>query len=153
MIKDPDVLEGSDDHPDDHPSEYGIEDAYLGMELGIRRDEEGLHHARVKRRAVDDDNRPIGRPSNNPLLDSRQYEVEYIDGTTDVLTANIIAENLLAQVDDKGHRHLMIDEIEDHRKDQDAVSKEQGTITTPSGLQRKKKTTKGWEFYVRWKGG
>ena len=47
----------------------------------------------------------------------------------------------------------MIDEIEDHRKTKDAVSKEQGTITTRSGLQRKKKTTKGWEFYVRWKGG
>ena len=66
VIENPDVAEGSDDHP----SEYGVEDPYLGMELGIRRDEEGLHHARVKRRAVDDDNKPIGRPSNNQLLDS-----------------------------------------------------------------------------------
>ena len=123
------------------------------MELGIRRDDEGLHHARVKRRAVDQDGRPIGRPSNNPLLDSRRYEVEYLDGTTEVLTANIIAENLLAQVDDQGHCHLMIDEIEDHRKNSDAIPKEKGTILTPSGLQRKKKTTKGWDFYVRWKGG
>ena len=31
--------------------------------------------------------------------------------------------------------------------------KKKGTILTPSGLQRKKKTTKGGEFYVRWKGG
>ena len=31
--------------------EIGIEDPYLNMELGIRHnDEEGLHHARVKRR-------------------------------------------------------------------------------------------------------
>ena len=51
------------------------------MELDIRRDDEGLHHARVKRRAVDQDSRPIGRPSNNPFLDSQQYEVEYLDGT------------------------------------------------------------------------
>ena len=86
------------------------------MELGIIRDDEGIHHARVKRRAVDQDGQPIGRPSNNPLLEIRRYEVEYLDGTTEVLTANIIAENLLAQVDDQGHRHLMIDEIEDHRK-------------------------------------
>ena len=76
-----------------------------------------------------------------------------MDGTTEVLTANIIAENLLAQVDDQGHRHLMIDEIEDHRNNSDAITKEKGTIITPSGLQRKKKTTKGWDFYVRWKGG
>ena len=93
------------------------------MELGIRRDDEGLHRARVKWRAVDQDGRPIGRPSNNPLLDSRRYKVEYLDGTTEVLTANIIADNLLDQVDDQGHRHLMIDEIEDHRKNSDAIPK------------------------------
>ena len=101
------------------------------MELDIRRDDEGLHHARVKRRAVDQDGRPIGRPSNNPLLDSRWYKLEYLDGTTEVITANIIVENLLAQVDDQGHCRLMIDEIEDHRKNSDAISKEKGTILTP----------------------
>ena len=149
VIKDSNLAESNDDGP----SEYGVEDTYLDMELGIRRDDEGLHHARVKRRAVDEDGKPIGKPSNNPLLDSRQYEVEYSEGTVEVLAANIIAENLLAQVDDQGHRHLMIDEIEDHRKGSDAVPKEKGTITTSSGLKRKKKTTKGWEFYVRWKEG
>ena len=87
------------------------------------------------------------------MFDSRRYKVEYLDGTTEILTANIIGENWLSQVNDQGHRHLMIDEIEDHRKNSDAISREKGTILTPSGLQRKKKTTKGWEFYVRWKGG
>ena len=72
-----------------------------------------------------------------------------MDGTTEVLTANIIAENLLAQVDDQEHHHLMIDEIEYHRKNSDAIPKEKGTIITPSGLQRRKKTTKDWDFYVR----
>ena len=47
----------------------------------------------------------------------------------------------------------MIDEIEDHRKNSDAIPKEKVTILAPSGLQIKKKTTKGWDFYVRWKGG
>ena len=68
------------------------------MELGIRRDDEGLHHARVKQRAVDQDGRPIGIPSNNLLLDSRRYEVEYLYGTTEVLTANIIAENFCSSI-------------------------------------------------------
>ena len=107
----------------------------------------------MKRRAVDEDGRPIGRPSNNPLLDSRKYEVEYTDGTTEILAANTIAENLLAQVDDQGQRHLMIDEIEDHRKTADAVPKGKGTTRTRFGLQRKVRTTNGGEFYVRWKGG
>ena len=124
------------------------------MELGIRlTDEEPLQHARVKRRAVDDEGRPLGVPSNNPLLDHRQYEVEFLDGRTEVLTANIIAENLLAQVDDEGHCHLMIDEIEDHRILNDAIPKSQGTYRTPSGIDKKKRTTRGWEIYVRWKDG
>ena len=126
VIKDLDLAEADNDWP----SEYGVEDSYLDMELGTitRRDDEGLHHVRVKRMAIDQDGKPIGRPSNNPLLDSRQYEIEYLDVTTEVLTANIIAENLLAQVDNQGHRHLMIDKIEDHQKNSDAVQKEKGTI-------------------------
>ena len=74
VIKDSDLAEAEDDR--DTHSEYGVEDSYLGMALGIRRDDEGLHHAKVKRRVVDEDNKPIGRPSNNPLPDSRKYEVK-----------------------------------------------------------------------------
>jgi hypothetical protein len=85
VIKDPHLAKAEDDH--DTPSEYGVEDSYLDMELGIRRDDEGLHHARVKRRAVDKDGNPTGRPNNNPLLDSRKYEVEYADGNTEVIVS------------------------------------------------------------------
>jgi hypothetical protein len=102
VIKDSDLAKANDKPGNQQPSKHGVEDSYLDMEIGIRRDDEGLHHARVKRRAVDEDGKPIGRPSNNPLLNSRKYEVEYADGTIDVLAANIIAENLLAQVDDQG---------------------------------------------------
>ena len=84
------------------------------MEVGPpRSDEFDLHNARVKRRAVYNDGKPIGQPSNNPITDTRAYEVEYLDGTTEVLTANIIAENLLAQVDKEGHRQLLLSEIID----------------------------------------
>ena len=68
------------------------------------------------------------------------------------MTANIIAENLLAQVDDNVYQHLLIDEIEDWRVYRSAVSKSEGNYTTGSGFHRNKQTTRGWEFYVRWKG-
>ena len=85
------------------------------MELGLNKgDEEELHSATVKKRAVDEDGKPIVKPSNNPILDSRQYEVEYADVNTEIMAANIISENLMAQVDDHDNRHLLIDEIEDH---------------------------------------
>ena len=45
--------------------------------------------------------RPNGRPGNNPVIDSRKYEEEYSEWTREFLTANIIAENFLAQVDDQ----------------------------------------------------
>ena len=112
VIKYSDLAEAEDEQV--KSSEYGVEESYLDMEIGIRRDDEKIHHARFQQRTVNQDGRPIGRPSNNPLIDRRRYEVEYLDGTTEVLTANIIMENFLAQDDDQGHFHLMIDEIEDH---------------------------------------
>ena len=52
-------------------TDFGNIDPYLGIELGlIRGEEEGLEFARVKRRAVNEDGKPIEIPSNNPILDS-----------------------------------------------------------------------------------
>ena len=92
------------------------EATYTGMELGLpRKDDGALEHAIVKRRALDVEGKPIGKPNMNPILDSRQYEVEFLNGDTEILTANTIAENLLAQVDEEGHRQMLLDEIIDHR--------------------------------------
>ena len=79
--------------------------------------------------------------------------MELIDRRIEILTTNIIAENLLEQVDDDGHRHLLIDEIEDHQINESAIPKSQETYNTPSRMIRKKITTRGWEFYLQWKGG
>ena len=97
-------------------------DPYLNMELALNRgDNEDMLHARVKRRALDEDGELIGIASNNPMTDTRQYEVEYIDGSVETLTANTIAENLLAQVDEEGHRQLLLSEIIDHRTTDESV--------------------------------
>ena len=90
---------------------------------------------------------------NNPLLDSRQYEIEYDDGYSEILSANIIAENLLSQVDEEGHRHRMFAEISEHRVLPSAITKKDGMFTTARGLQRHKRTTAGWELCVQWKDG
>ena len=36
-----------------------------------------------------------------------------------MLSANVILENLLTQIDEEGHRILMLGEIIDHRKNQE----------------------------------
>ena len=103
--------------------DLGGTDPYVNMELAMMRDGgEEAQHAMVKLRAVDRDGKPMGVANNRPFLDSRQYKVEFLDGTTEIISANIIAENLLSQVDEEGHRQMMLEEIIDHRKTKDAIS-------------------------------
>ena len=74
----------------------------MNTEIALPRGEEGkLEHAIVKKRAVDRGGIPIGVANTNPMLDSRVYEFEYADESLDTFTANIIAENVLSQVDDQ----------------------------------------------------
>ena len=119
IINDPTVVDA-----DDEDVENWKKDPYLNMELGLPRgDDAGMLHATVKKRAVDVDGKPVGVAHSNPLLDTRKYEVEYIDGMTEILSANIIAENLLAQVDEEGHRQMLFDEIINHRTNAHTIPK------------------------------
>ena len=142
-------------HADDLVDTVDVEsDNYINMEIGLPHGADGeLAHARVKRRATDAEGRPIGRANNNFSIDTRQYEVEFLDGTIERLTANIIAENLLAQVDEEGRRQMMLYEIVDHRIRTDAIPKSAGTYIGRDGHTRKKRTTRGWEILVQWKDG
>ena len=80
------------------------------MEVGLPLVEyDSLMHAIVKRRKLNDDGNPIVTESTNPLVDTRAYNIEFIDDTTEILTANIIAENLLAQADEEVHMQLLLD--------------------------------------------
>lgn len=140
------------DNAEVHETGDNESDNYVNMEIGLRRGGEGeLQRAIVKKRAIDMDGKPLGKYNSNPLLDSRKYEVEYPDGGVEILTANLLAENILAQVDEDGSRHLLIDEIIDHKREPYAVSKKDATRRLTSGAVRKKQTTKGWKLYIQWK--
>ena len=129
-------------------------DPYVGMEMALSRGAEGeLLHATVRKRVRDEDGLPVGTAHSNPLLDSRKYEVEYVDGHVEELTANLIAENLMAQVDEEGRRQMMLSAITDHRVLKDAIPKSQGTYVNPYGVRRRKTTTRGWELLVEWRDG
>ena len=120
--------------PDIHDQETGTSDAYFYMELGLPRGEDtSLMHAIVKRRKINDNGNPIGTESTTPLVDTRAYEIEFIDGTTETLTANIIAENLLAQVDEEGHMQILLDDIIDYRSNNYVVHNSDAFIKTSTG--------------------
>ena len=130
------------------------EDAYVNMEIRLPRGGDNeLVYAKVKGRVLDSEGDPIGKESLNPITDTRLYEVEFADGTREPEPANVIAENLLSQVDQEGHRQLLLDEIVSHRRLEDTILKSEGTFISSSDATRKKQTTRGWELCVQWKDG
>ena len=70
------------------------DECYLNMELALPRDGEGPTLARVKKRLRDADGKPIGKSDKNPILDTRLFKVEFLDGDTALMSANAIAENM-----------------------------------------------------------
>ena len=99
VTNDPKVL---DTDAEFTPDAY--DDIYLNMELALPRSGGEVEFALVVKRLWDKDGLPIGTANNNPILDTRVYEVEFPDRHRASLAANIIAENLFAQVDPEGNR-------------------------------------------------
>ena len=58
------------------------------------------------------------------------YEGEYTDGTMEQLTANIISENMLSQVDHEFHHNQVLTEVTDHKRDDRNITKVNDTIET-----------------------
>jgi len=112
-----------------------------------------LTKAKVISRKRDADGNPVGRRHHNPMLDKREYEVEFPDGAVDTFTANLIAENMYSQVDADGRSYALLSEIIDHKSDGSAVRKDDGFETTKDGQVRPRYTTKGWKLLVSWKDG
>jgi len=101
---------------DDYTPEIG-DDTYLNMEVLLPSEDDGPTFAKVTKRLRDADGIPIGVANYNPILDTRVYEVEYMDGRKASLAANAIATNMFAQIDDDGNRFVLLDSIVDHRTD------------------------------------
>ena len=95
----------------------------------------------VKKRAVGPDGQQRGRYDDNPYLNSIVYEVEFDDGTVKEYAANIIAENMLMDVDDEGYSTTMIEAIVNFQKDEAvAIPMSEKYVYSQSGQKRKRVT-------------
>ena len=63
----------------------------------------------------------MGKYHENPILNSIIYDVEFPDGHIKEYAANILAENMLSQVDVDGHNNMLLKEIVDYWKDEDST--------------------------------
>jgi hypothetical protein len=102
----------------------------------------------VKNQKRDSEGNPVGHFNMNSSLDAREYEVEFPDGSIDVLTANAITESLYSQVDEEGRSYSILSKIMDHHKDGNTISGDDAKIP---GTNRLRWTTKGWQLLVEWK--
>jgi hypothetical protein len=113
-----------------------------------------LQRGKVKRRSIDDNGKTIGTCSDNPIMNSILYEVEFPDGELREYAANILAENMLSQVDHEGHSIMLMKDIIEYERDEAmAVPIEYKYLSTRTGQRRCRKTTQGWSFLVNWKDG
>jgi hypothetical protein len=127
----PDVPEADDSFD---PDSY---DSYLGMEIALDRDGQERQLACVSKRLKNNSGAPIGQANNNPILDTRLYEVEYHDGHRVAMSANTIAENVFAQVDQDGHRQLLFDGIIGHCVDGSQVQEgKDDTVVNSLGVKQ-----------------
>jgi hypothetical protein len=108
--------------------------------------------ARVRGRKRSSDGSFAGRANPNPILDTRICDIEFADGQTAELAANVIAQSMYAMCDAEGNQYLLLDGIVDHRNDDTAVERADMYVQRGSKKQLKK-TTKGWKLCVEWKDG
>jgi hypothetical protein len=116
-------------------------DEYLNKQIRLPHGGE-LVKARVIKRSRDGDGLPVGTRNPNPVLDSRQYEAEFDDGSVAVYTANIIAENLAAMTDAEERPHAWFRGIIDTSMPSSM------TYTDKRGVSKPRMTTEGWELCV-----
>ena len=79
------------------------------------------------------------------------YELDYPDGTTEQLIANIIAENMLKQVDPEGHHYQVMTELTNQNRDDSNITKVNGFIKSSKGNLHQQRTTRGCKLLVEWK--
>ena len=111
-------------------------DTYVNMELALPQgDTLEAQYARATKRLRDANGIPIGTAHDNPILNTRMYEVKFMDGEKSSLSANYIAENLFAQIDDNGNCQVLLNEIIDHRTTGRQVMQQDVFIMAKNGVR------------------
>ena len=104
--------------------------------------------------AQDNYGNPVGRDNPKPILDSRQYVVEFGEGTEAKLTANSISipPSMYAQCDPGSNQYLMLDSVVYFRRSTTALfyadQNKFNNLRTYRG-----RSTAGWQLCCQWKDG
>ena len=92
--------------------------------------------AKVLRCSIDPDGNIIGTFDENPNLNTLIYDVKFPDGAFKQYAANVIAENVLMQVDSNGYNSCLLDTLVLHKRMGNAVSKGNAYVTKKRGVRK-----------------
>ena len=126
-------------------------DTFLGAKVVVPGRDSIPVLTEIRKRKRDSQGNPIGEANNNPILDTRIYELEFPDGRVEEYSVNTIIENMVEQLDPDGWDTGMLQEIISIRKDQNvAIPMGDDAFVTLNGIKRPVITTRGWDVQVRW---
>jgi hypothetical protein len=108
-------------------------DLILNSEVSLQLGNE-MTVGNVIQRSVGYDGQTAGTYDDNPTNNTMVYEVEFPDGQVKEYAGNIIAENMISQVDSEGYSLTLMDAIVDYQK-------------------RMRQTTQGWKLLIHWNDG
>ena len=124
-------------------------DRIINAEVLLQNGDE-VQKSKVIQRSIGPDGTTVGKYDDNPQMNSIIYDVEFPDGTIKEYSTNVIAENMLSQVDSDGFTVTVMEGIIDHKVDaNNAVQKVEKYISTHSGQKKLRKTTTGWKLLVK----
>ena len=133
----------ADDEPESDADTY---DQYVGASVILPMGDKQMSAKVIGRKRMLDGS-VSGKANTNPILDTRTYDVQFPDGQTAEISANVIAQNMYAMCDVEGNQYLLLAGIVDHRKGESALDRADMTIKRGSNRQLKK-TTKGWKLCI-----
>ena len=100
-------------------------DQYIGAEV-VLPDRKGEKLIGKVRKRVIYDGTSTDEGNCNSMHEKSLYKVEYPDGTTEQLASNIIAENMMSQVDSVGHNYQVLTEVTYNKNYDSAIDKVNG---------------------------
>lgn len=142
----------------EHVGEQSLTDTLIGVEILLPQSgEKGAESkalCKVLRRSVNKDGATTGIFDDNPALNTLIYDVQFPNGMIEQYGANIIAQNVMDQVEDEsGHYSARLKSVLDHRRQGNAVSKAKRYITSRNGQRKLRQSTAGWMFLVEYTDG
>ena len=104
---------------------------------------------RVTGRKCDIYGNTAGRVSENTILDTQEYTVQFEYGEVSELTANVIDEFMYAQCDPDGNQYVLLDDIIDFRTNPAIYIENQNIVV--KGRAYLHCLTVGWQVCCQWK--